>query len=95
MDFGFSSKEDLYKRVGPALRAKRADLERDGYTYINEVDVWNYLVQEKWIKSTNLMLCDIVNDILKAENEMIDAYLKKKLASASRTQYFDKDLEIL
>ncbi len=95
MDFGFSSKEELYKRVGPALRAKKAILERNGYTYIKEVDVWNYLVQEKWVKSRNLMLCDVVDDILKADNNAIDNYLKKKLASASRVQYFDKDLDIL
>lgn len=95
MDYKFSSKEELYKRVGPALRAKKANLEREGYTYITEVDIWNYLIQEKWIKSQNLMLCDIVDDILKADNGLIDAYLKKKLTSAKRIQYFDKDLEIL
>ena len=41
------------------------------------------------------MLCDIVDDILHTDNVDIDAYLKKKLSSASRVQYFDKDLEIL
>lgn len=95
MNYGISSKEDLYKRVGPALRAKKSLLDRDGYTYVNEIDVWNYLVQEKWSKSYNLMLCDIVDDILHTDNVDIDAYLKKKLSSASRVQYFDKDLEIL
>lgn len=95
MNYEFSSKEELYKRVGPALRAKKADLDREGYTYIMEVDIWNYLVQEKWMKSHNLMLCDIVDDILRTDNKLIDSYLKRKLESASRVQYFDKDLEIL
>lgn len=95
MDYKFSSKEELYRRIGPALRAKKAILDREGYTYVSEIDVWNYLIQEKWLKSQNLMLCDIVNDILKVDNELVDAYLKKKLQSAKRTQYFDKDLEIL
>ncbi len=95
MNYGFSNKEELYKRVGPALRAKKAELDRSNYPYIKEIDIWNYLIQEKWIKSKNLMLCDIVNDILKAENKDIDTYLKKKLESTERTHYFDKDLEIL
>lgn len=95
MDYGFSSKEELYKRVGPALKAKKAELDRQGYSYIMEVDIWNYLIQEKWIKSRNLMLCDIVDDILRTDNKLIDSYLKRKLGSASRVQYFDKDLEIL
>ena len=95
MDFEFSNKEELYKRVVPALKAKKAFLERDGYTYINEIDVWNYLIQDKWVRSHNLMLCDIVDDILNVDNKEIDAYLKKKLANASRVQYFDKDLDVL
>ncbi len=95
MDYEFSSKEELYQRVTPALKAKKAELNREGYTYIMEADVWNYLIQEKWTKSHNLMLCDIVDDILRTDNQLIDAYLKRKLESTSRTQYFDKDLEIL
>lgn len=95
MDFEFSNKEELYKRVVPALKTKKTFLERDGYTYINEIDVWNYLIQDKWVKSHNLMLCDIVDDILNVDNKEIDAYLKKKLSNASRIHYFDKDLDVL
>lgn len=95
MDYEFSSKEKLYQRVLPALRAKKAELNREGYTYIMEIDVWNYLIQEKWTKSHNLMLCDIVDDILRVDNRMIDVYLKRKLESTSRIQYFDNNLEIL
>ena len=96
MDYEFSSKEELYKRVGPALRAKICELQRSGYSYIQEMDVWNYLIENKWCKSRNLMLSDIVNDILHTENEKIDNYLKGKISSIKRTQYFDsEDLEIL
>lgn len=95
MNFEFSNKEELYKRVIPALKAKKAFLERDGYVYIKEIDVWNYLIQDKWVKSHNLMLCDIVDDILNVDNKEIDDYLKRKLSNASRVQYFDKDLDVL
>ena len=96
MDYEFSSKEELYKRVGPALRAKVCELQRLGYSYIQETDVWNYLIENKWSMSRNLMLSDIVNDILHIENEKIDNYLKDKISSIKRTQYFDSnDLEVL
>ena len=48
----------------------------------------------KWCKAHDLMLSDIVNDILRTNNEKIDMYLKEKL-NGDRTQYFDKNLEIL
>ena len=91
MDYKFSSKEELYKRVGPALRAKKANLEREGYTYITEVDIWNYLIQEKWIKSQNLMLCDIVDDILKVNNEEVNSYFKNMEDQSRKTLYFDNN----
>lgn len=94
MDIGFSSKEELYQRVKPALKAKAMELKRVGYSYIREIDIWNYLIEIKWSKSRDLMLSDIVNDILKTDNKKIDEYLKDKL-STDRTQYFDKNLEIL
>lgn len=94
MDIEFSSKEELYQRVKPALKAKAMELKRVGYSYIREIDIWNYLIEIKWSKSRDLMLSDIVNDILKIDNKKIDEYLKDKL-STDRTQYFDKNLEIL
>lgn len=94
MDIEFSSKEELYQRVKPALKAKAMELKRVGYSYIREIDIWNYLIEIRWSKSRDLMLSDIVNDILKTDNKKIDEYLKDKL-STDRTQYFDKNLEIL
>lgn len=95
MDYGFSSKEELFKRVKPALYAKSKELERMGYFYIQEVDIWNYLIEKKWRNSCNLMLSDIVNDILHVNNEEINNYLKGKLKDIKRTQYFENKLEIL
>ena len=89
MDFEFSSKEELYNRVKPALRAKTCELHRLGYTYINEVDVWNYLIETKCKTAHNLSLSDIVDDILNTLNKDIDSYLKGKIQKSRRTQYFD------
>ena len=94
MDYEFSSKEELFQRVKPALNAKVGELHRFGYTYINQMDVWNYLIENIWIKSKDLMLSDIVNDILHTDNKKIDAYLKSKITD-ERSQYFEKNIEIL
>lgn len=94
MDYEFSSKEELFQRVKPALNAKVGELHRFGYTYINQMDVWNYLIENIWIKSKDLMLSDIVNDILHTDNKKIDAYFKSKITD-ERSQYFEKNIEVL
>lgn len=79
----FSSKEELYCRIKPALRAKKQELNRCGYSHIQEVDVWNYLIETKWRKSHALMLSDVVNDVLQVENKKLDNYVKEKLTHRS------------
>lgn len=91
MDFQFSSQEELYQRVKPAINAKIVELHRLGFSYIVDVDVWNYLIETKWKKSRNLVLSDIVSDILHVDNKKLDEYLKGKLSKTRRTQYFDVD----
>ena len=44
MDFEFSSKEELFLRVRPALIAKSSELSRLGYSFVTDVDIWNYLI---------------------------------------------------
>lgn len=92
MDFNFNSKEELFDRVRPALNAKVQELHRLGYSYITIQDVWNYLIQEKWLKAKDLMLSDIVSDILHVDNKNVDEYLKGKLTKTRRVRYFDNDL---
>ena len=96
MDFEFSSKEELFQRIKPALSAKVSELRRLGYSYINQMDIWNYLIENVWIKSKNLMLSDIVNDILHTDASKFDSYLKSKMTSEERAQYFEKNnIEII
>ena len=72
MDFQFSSQEELYQRVKPAINAKVVELHRLGFSYIVDVDIWNYLIETKWKKSRNLVLSDIVSDILHVNNKKLD-----------------------
>ncbi len=89
MDYEFSSKEELFQRVKPALKAKINEFHRLGYKHVQDMDVWNYLIENVWCKSRDLMLSDIVNDILHVKISKIDDYIKEKMSSTNRAQYFD------
>lgn len=89
MDIVFNSLEELYQRIKPALLTKKQEMIRNGFKYIKEEDIWNYLKEIKWKNSKDLSLYDMVNDILNSDDMVIDAYLKEKLNSTDRTVYFN------
>lgn len=91
MDIEFSSLDELYKRIYPALKTKKNELKRCGYEYIKEKDIWTYLSTTKWKTSKGLMLSNMVSDILNADNEKIDKYLKETLKK--RSDVYDKTKE--
>lgn len=91
MDITFGSLEELYKRIKPALKTKKEEMKRAGYIYIKEEDIWNYLKENKWINSKNLSLYQMVNDVLNADDMLIDKYLKEKLNMRNRVVYFEED----
>ncbi|MEG2322159.1 MAG: post-transcriptional regulator [Bacilli bacterium] len=88
MDIQFDSLEQLYERLKPALNAKQQEMIRQGYKYIKQTDIWNYLKEVKWQKDSNLSLYEMVNDVLNTDNIIIDAYLKDKLNLKEREIYF-------
>ena len=90
MGIEFNSIKDLYLRVKPALRSKVKEFKRNKITYIKEEDIWNYLIETKWKKSTGLELNDIVDDILNTDNEKIEEYVKNKFEKVKREVVFDK-----
>ena len=45
MDFDFNSKEELFLRVRPALVVKSNEFTKLGYSFVTDVDIWNYLIQ--------------------------------------------------
>ena len=91
MDLEFETIEDLYRRLIPALRTKRREMRRNGYPYIKEEDIWNYLKEVKWVRARNLLLYEMENDVLGASEEQIDGYLKEKLNRRNRTIYFNEE----
>lgn len=83
-DIKFSSIEELYKRLLPALETKKSELHKLGYTYIKSGDIWNALRQEKWQKSNNLTLYEMVDDILNSNANFFDNYVKQVLSKSKR-----------
>ena len=77
-DFGISSQEELYARIRPALRSKKRILNKNGYKTVSEQDIWDYLRMNKWADSTGLELCDMVDDILHVDNELVAQYSHNK-----------------
>lgn len=90
MDITFNSVEELYERIEPALRTKKEEMRRNGYSYIKEEDVWNYLKEVKWVKSKGLSLSEMVSDVLNTEDAYIDRYLREKLNLNTRSVYFNE-----
>lgn len=89
MDVTFESLEELYKRIKPALITKKNEMNRDGYIYIKEEDIWNYLKEIKWKNARDLSLSEMISDILNTDNIIIDSYLKEKLNLRNRSVYFN------
>lgn len=75
----FRSKEELYKRVLPALYSKIKEVRKLGFKFITEKDIWNYLVENEWKSRVNLELYDLINDILYVDNYRLNDYVNQKL----------------
>lgn len=85
----FNSKQELYNHLLPALKTKKNELKRNGYDYIKETDIWNYLSEKIWSKATNLRIDEMVNDIFNVDDALVDAYLRTKLNEKERKIYFE------
>ncbi len=79
MDYEFSSLEELYKRVRPALKSKVDELQKYGNLSISKYDLWKCLIINKWRNETGLMLSDIVDDILNTSFDEINSYYMKMI----------------
>lgn len=78
MDEKFTSLEELYKRLLPALKSKEKELHQNHMIYIKKEDIWKYLKEKKWNRGINLTLFDMVDDILNTDNLLIDEYVRKE-----------------
>lgn len=83
-DFKFKSLNELYERLLPALRSKKKELNKNGFNYIHEEDIWNYLKGHVWYNNTNLTLDKMVDDILNTNNQEFEDFMKKQIEKYHR-----------
>lgn len=80
----FTSLKELYDRLRPALKTKCNELKRINYFYIKEEDIWNYLKEFKWKKTSNLNLFEMASDILNLNELKLDSYVKEEYRKIKR-----------
>lgn len=77
MAVSFHSLEELYNRLFPVLTVRRDELDRMGYPYIKEIDIFEVLKTNKWNTRMHLTLTDLVHDIMNITPEEINDYLER------------------
>lgn len=82
MNNEINSLKDLYNLLLPALKSKRREMNSLKYTYVKEIDIWNYIKENIWQNSTNLTLGDMVSDILNTDNDLIGGYVARQITEA-------------
>ena len=88
-DIKFTSLQQLYDRLKPALSTRVSELKRLKIPYVKEEDIWNYLKTYKWNNSANLTLIDMVNDVLEVDPYIIDEYIKNSFKRVKRDLIVD------
>lgn len=89
MDIEFNDIKELYTRLEPALSTKVAELKRNDMSYIQKEDVWNFLKVTKWLKASNLLLYQMVDDILNVDKFDIDRYVKENMKKIKKEPILD------
>ena len=80
----FNNLSELYSRIKPALTSKKSDLKRVGIDYVKEEDIWNYLKETKWARTSNLSLADMVSDIFGLDDFTIEKYVRGNMNNIKR-----------
>lgn len=70
----FSSEEDLYKRLLPALRSKVRELKLAGLI-VKEEEIWELLRSTTWKDSHDLSINQVVSDIFGLTIEEVEGFI--------------------
>ena len=58
---------------------------REGYSYIDEEDIWSYLKEKIWPQAKSLLLHEMVSDIINVDSYYVDEFFKEKLKKEKRS----------
>lgn len=76
-EFKFESLTALYERLFPAFNTKCNELKRNNIN-VTELDLWNFLKDNKWNNSKELSMAGLVDDILNINVAELITYLHKE-----------------
>ena len=65
-EFKFESLTALYERLYPAFNTKCNELKRKNIN-ITELQIWNYLKDNRWNNSKDISMASLVDDILNVD----------------------------
>lgn len=74
----FTDMKELYERLLPALRSKKDQMNREGYLFATELNIWKVLYKTKWKLASKLTLADMVDDILNTNSLNIYKHIRKE-----------------
>lgn len=78
MENRFTTQNELYRKVLPALKTKKNEMYREGIRCVKEIDLWEYHKEFTWRKAKGLTLASIVNDILNTDSKLYEDYIVKR-----------------
>ena len=79
----YNSEKELFESLRGAFNVKLRMIKEE-YDYIKMVDIWNYLKINKWCKTKNLSLSEMVNDIIDVDITKVDLFLKEYIKKENR-----------
>lgn len=79
MESKFTTQNELYMKVLPALKTKKNEMTREGIKLVREIDLWEYHKEFTWKRAKGLTLASIVNDILNTDSRVYEDYIVKRI----------------
>ena len=77
----YNSEEELFNSLKGALKVKLRT-SKEKYDNITMTDIWNYLKLNKWRYDKNLTISEMANDIIDANVERINKFIKENKKEA-------------
>ena len=74
----YNNLTELYKALLPAFNVKQRLLSITIYHNLTNQDIWKYLAVNKWRRSNDLTIADMVNDIIMIDAKEIINYKGEK-----------------
>ncbi len=69
----YNNQKELYMALIPAFNVKHRLMQVTKHKATNK-EIWTYLTNNKWKKSHNLTISEVVNDIINVDEELINNY---------------------